>query len=54
MDNPEKNQKGNQEWTTQRKPKEQSIMNNPEKNQKGNQEWTTQRKPKGFVGNEQP
>ena len=53
------NQRGNQEWTIQRKPKGQSRMDNSEKtkgaikngqfreNQRGNQEWTIQRKPKG-------
>jgi hypothetical protein len=54
-----KNQRGNKEWTIQRRPKGQSRMDNPEKtkgaikngqareNQRGNQEWTIQRKPKG-------
>ena len=49
------NQRSNQEWTIQRKPKEQSRMDNPEKtkgaikngqsreNQRSNQEWTIQR-----------
>jgi hypothetical protein len=52
------NQRGNQEWSIQRKPKGQSKMGNPEKtkgaikngqsreNRRGNQEWSTQRKPK--------
>ena len=31
MDNPEKNQRDNQEWTIQRKPKGQLRMDNPEK-----------------------
>ena len=41
MDNPEKNQKGNQEWTTQRKPKD--VVGNGQ--HRG--------KPKGVVGNGQ-
>ena len=56
---PRENRRGNQEWTTQRKPKGQSRMDNPEKtegaikngqpreNRRDNEEWTTQRKPKG-------
>jgi hypothetical protein len=52
MDNPEKTERGNQEWTIQRKPKRQSRMDNPEKteeaikngqsrkNRRGYQEWT--------------
>jgi hypothetical protein len=51
MDNPEKTKRGNQEWTTQRKPKGQSRMDNPEKNQKGNQELTTQSKTKRAIKN---
>jgi hypothetical protein len=53
--NVRENQRANQEWTIQRKPKGQSRMDNPEKtkgaikngqsreNQRGNQEWTIQR-----------
>ena len=54
MDNPEKSQKDNQEWTTQSKTKGAIKNGQPRENQKGNHEWTTQRKPKGFVRNEQP
>jgi hypothetical protein len=53
--NVRENQRANQEWTIQRKPKGQSRMDNPDKtkgaikngqsreNQRGNQEWTIQR-----------
>jgi hypothetical protein len=57
--NVRKNRRSNQEWTIQRKPKEQSRMDNPEtlailgtqdtgqinirENRRGNQEWTIQR-----------
>jgi hypothetical protein len=47
MDNPEKTNGANHEWTIQRKPKGQSRMDNPEKTNGANQEWTIQRKPKG-------
>ena len=53
MDNPEKNEKGNQQWTIQRKTKGQSTMDNPEKNEKGNQQWTIQRKMKKAISNGQ-
>ena len=36
------NQRDNQEWTIERKPKGQSR-----ENQRDNQEWTIERKPKG-------
>ena len=53
MDNPEKNEKGNQQWTIQRKMKGQSTMDNLDKSEKGNQQWTIQRKTKKAINNGQ-
>ena len=56
MDNPEKNQKGNQEWTTQRRQKGQSRMDKPEKTKgaiKNGQPRENQRMLSGMVNTEE-